>query len=224
MGSKRTKEDDVLKISTSVFVTNFPEQASAKDLWNACKQYGHVVDAFIPNKRSKAGLRVLLAVDEEENPKSKDGVVSSEQNGKQSEDPFNIYSLLNKDKMKNNKEASTKESLEYPPGFTPRENDVENVEMDNQKDNCDGEFGNVNNISDEALNRALLLNGFGGLQLKDLVFGLGLLKLILTKMGKNGRDSEKAWQCADTYFGRILWHGGHWLLKNKISGFMRGGK
>ncbi|GKF42376.1 nucleotide-binding alpha-beta plait domain-containing protein [Tanacetum coccineum] len=41
MGSKRTKEDDVLKISTSVFVTNFPEQASAKDLWNACKQYGH---------------------------------------------------------------------------------------------------------------------------------------------------------------------------------------
>ncbi|GJV47332.1 HAD-like domain protein [Tanacetum coccineum] len=86
---------------------------------------------------------------EEENPKSKDDVVSSEQNGKQSEDPFNIYSLLNKDKMKNNKEASTKESLEYPPGFTPRENDVENVEMDNQKDNCDGEFRNVNNISDE---------------------------------------------------------------------------
>ncbi|GJY20271.1 DIE2/ALG10 family protein [Tanacetum coccineum] len=57
MGSKRTKEDDVLKIFTSVFVTNFPEQASAKDLWNACKQYGHVVDAFIPNKRSKAGKR-----------------------------------------------------------------------------------------------------------------------------------------------------------------------
>ncbi|GKE70171.1 nucleotide-binding alpha-beta plait domain-containing protein [Tanacetum coccineum] len=57
MGSKRTKEDDVLKISTSVFVTNFSEQASAKDLWNACKQYGHVVDAFIPNKRSKAGKR-----------------------------------------------------------------------------------------------------------------------------------------------------------------------
>ncbi|GKB85526.1 RNA-directed DNA polymerase, eukaryota [Tanacetum coccineum] len=85
----------------------------------------------------------------EENPKSNDGVVSSEQNGKQSEDPFNIYSLLNKDKMKNNKEASTKESLEYPPGFTPRENDVKKVEMDNQKDNFDGEFGNVNNISDE---------------------------------------------------------------------------
>ncbi|GKA84945.1 RNA-directed DNA polymerase, eukaryota, partial [Tanacetum coccineum] len=266
MGSKRTKEDDVLKISTSVFVTNFPEQASAKDLWNACKQYGHVVDAFIPNKRSKAGKRfgfvrfikvfdverlvgnlctvwigrhrihanaarfhrpkgstsshqpayerkdqrcdvigntkdnghrddvssyanvvkeliqassefitdervtmveikgiplkvwnalllfvfaskwgnllnmvetwrkedyhckktLCFSLRREENLKSKDGVVSSEQNSKQSEDPFNIYSLLNKDKMKNNKEASTKESLEYPPDFTPRENDVKN--------------------------------------------------------------------------------------------------
>ncbi|GJW77123.1 nucleotide-binding alpha-beta plait domain-containing protein [Tanacetum coccineum] len=31
--------------------------ARAKGLWNACKQYGHVVDAFIPNKRSKAGKR-----------------------------------------------------------------------------------------------------------------------------------------------------------------------
>ncbi|GKD11676.1 nucleotide-binding alpha-beta plait domain-containing protein [Tanacetum coccineum] len=297
MGSQRTKEDDVMKISMSVFVANFPEQTSAKDLWNACKQYGHVVDAFIPNKRSKAGkrfgfvrfikvfhvellvgnlctvwigthiihanatrfhrpkgsinrrqsnlkgeirdtsngnikdnglrdnassyahvvkefgvlenLKVALGnegftnidlrylgktywvraieisgwtpdldnqndeesdsedeefegvckenfdesdeevqgendvsrvsdtVVEEENPKSKDGVVSSDQTRTQS--VFNIYSLLNKDKMKNNKEASTKESLEYPPGFTPREDDVGNDEMVKQRDNC-GEF------------------------------------------------------------------------------------
>ncbi|GJY08518.1 DIE2/ALG10 family protein [Tanacetum coccineum] len=57
MGSQRTKEDDVQRISTSVFVTNFPEYACAKDLWNACKQYGYVVDAFIPNRRSKAGKK-----------------------------------------------------------------------------------------------------------------------------------------------------------------------
>ncbi|GKB17791.1 zinc finger, BED-type, phospholipase-like, homeodomain-like protein [Tanacetum coccineum] len=57
MGSQRTKEDDVQRISTSVFVTNFPEYACAKDLWNTCKQYGYVVDAFIPNKRSKAGKK-----------------------------------------------------------------------------------------------------------------------------------------------------------------------
>nr|GEX66901.1 DIE2/ALG10 family [Tanacetum cinerariifolium] len=54
-GSQRSKEDEVHKISTSVFVTNFPDQSCVKDLWNACKQYGYVVDVFIPNRTSKAG-------------------------------------------------------------------------------------------------------------------------------------------------------------------------
>nr|GEY24798.1 RNA-directed DNA polymerase, eukaryota, reverse transcriptase zinc-binding domain protein [Tanacetum cinerariifolium] len=53
-----TKEEDVAKISTSLFITNFPESTSAKEMFNACKQYGHVVDTFIPTKRSKAGKRV----------------------------------------------------------------------------------------------------------------------------------------------------------------------
>ncbi|PWA76286.1 hypothetical protein CTI12_AA064830 [Artemisia annua] len=57
MGSYRSKEDDIQKISTSVFVTNFPDQFLAKDLWNTCKQYGYVVDAYIPNRRSKAVKR-----------------------------------------------------------------------------------------------------------------------------------------------------------------------
>nr|GEX65242.1 RNA-directed DNA polymerase, eukaryota, reverse transcriptase zinc-binding domain protein [Tanacetum cinerariifolium] len=57
MGSQCSKEDKVQKISTSVFVTNFPDQFTAKELWNTCKQYGYVVDAFIPNRRSKAGKR-----------------------------------------------------------------------------------------------------------------------------------------------------------------------
>ncbi|GJU85921.1 nucleotide-binding alpha-beta plait domain-containing protein [Tanacetum coccineum] len=57
MGSQRLKEDVVHKISTSVFVTNFADQSNAKDLWNACKQYRYVVDAFIPNRRSKACKR-----------------------------------------------------------------------------------------------------------------------------------------------------------------------
>lgn len=47
----------MLRISTSVFVTNFPDKVSAKDLWNACKEYGQVVDSFIPNRRSKIGKR-----------------------------------------------------------------------------------------------------------------------------------------------------------------------
>ncbi|GKA51774.1 nucleotide-binding alpha-beta plait domain-containing protein [Tanacetum coccineum] len=54
---ERSKEDEVHKISTSLFVTNFPHQFNAKDLWNTCKNYGTMVDAYIPNTRSKAGKR-----------------------------------------------------------------------------------------------------------------------------------------------------------------------
>nr|GEV00337.1 RNA-directed DNA polymerase, eukaryota, reverse transcriptase zinc-binding domain protein [Tanacetum cinerariifolium] len=57
MGGPRSKEDEVHKISISLFISNFSDQFTAKDLFNTCKQYGHVVDAFIPNKRSKAGKR-----------------------------------------------------------------------------------------------------------------------------------------------------------------------
>ncbi|GJT33083.1 RNA-directed DNA polymerase, eukaryota [Tanacetum coccineum] len=57
MGVYRTKEDDVAKISTSIYVTNFPESTNAKELFHACKAYGHVVDSFIPNKRAKNGKR-----------------------------------------------------------------------------------------------------------------------------------------------------------------------
>ncbi|GJX29134.1 RNA-directed DNA polymerase, eukaryota, reverse transcriptase zinc-binding domain protein [Tanacetum coccineum] len=52
MGHHRSNEDDVHKISTSIFVTNFPDQFSTKDLWKACSQYGRVTDAFIPNRRA----------------------------------------------------------------------------------------------------------------------------------------------------------------------------
>ncbi|GJY30759.1 nucleotide-binding alpha-beta plait domain-containing protein, partial [Tanacetum coccineum] len=58
MGDRRSKEDEVLKISTSIFVTNFLDQFNAKYLWNVCKKYGNVIDAFIPNKRSKSGKRI----------------------------------------------------------------------------------------------------------------------------------------------------------------------
>nr|GEU58694.1 nucleotide-binding alpha-beta plait domain-containing protein [Tanacetum cinerariifolium] len=51
-GSQRSKEDDVQKISTSVF-----DGYGAKDLWNTFKLYGHVVDVFIPDRRTKADKR-----------------------------------------------------------------------------------------------------------------------------------------------------------------------
>ncbi|GJY80897.1 RNA-directed DNA polymerase, eukaryota, reverse transcriptase zinc-binding domain protein [Tanacetum coccineum] len=55
MGSQRSKEDDVNRISISIFVSNFPDSFSAKELFQTCKQYGHVVDSFIPQKRTKEG-------------------------------------------------------------------------------------------------------------------------------------------------------------------------
>ncbi|GJZ24757.1 nucleotide-binding alpha-beta plait domain-containing protein [Tanacetum coccineum] len=55
MGDRRSKEDHVNQISTSIYVTNFPEQFSYRDLWKECQVYGRVVDAYIPNRRSKAG-------------------------------------------------------------------------------------------------------------------------------------------------------------------------
>ncbi|PWA79876.1 hypothetical protein CTI12_AA199580 [Artemisia annua] len=53
----RTKEDDLAKVSISIYVTNFPESCSAKDLFQSCKVYGHVVDSYIPLKRSKSRKR-----------------------------------------------------------------------------------------------------------------------------------------------------------------------
>nr|GEX71129.1 RNA-directed DNA polymerase, eukaryota [Tanacetum cinerariifolium] len=57
MGSRISKEDDLNCISTSIFVTNFLESTSAKELFHHCKQYGHVVDAYIPVKRTRSGKR-----------------------------------------------------------------------------------------------------------------------------------------------------------------------
>nr|GEX94763.1 nucleotide-binding alpha-beta plait domain-containing protein [Tanacetum cinerariifolium] len=56
-GFVHSKEDDVSRISNSIFVSNFSDQFSAKDLFNTCKQYGHVIDSFIPLKRTKDGKR-----------------------------------------------------------------------------------------------------------------------------------------------------------------------
>nr|GEZ99155.1 RNA-directed DNA polymerase, eukaryota, nucleotide-binding alpha-beta plait domain protein [Tanacetum cinerariifolium] len=54
---RRSNADDVSKVAKSVFVTNFSESISARDLWKSCSVYGTVVDIFIPSKKSKAGKR-----------------------------------------------------------------------------------------------------------------------------------------------------------------------
>ncbi|GJR58953.1 RNA-directed DNA polymerase, eukaryota, nucleotide-binding alpha-beta plait domain protein [Tanacetum coccineum] len=55
--SLQSKYDQTSNISKSVFISNFPNDCTSKDLWKACNDYGTVVDVFIPNKRSKTGKR-----------------------------------------------------------------------------------------------------------------------------------------------------------------------
>ncbi|GKA14497.1 RNA-directed DNA polymerase, eukaryota, nucleotide-binding alpha-beta plait domain protein, partial [Tanacetum coccineum] len=55
--SLQSKLDQTAKISKSVFITNFSEECTSKDLWKVCNDYGTVIDVFIPNKRSKSGKR-----------------------------------------------------------------------------------------------------------------------------------------------------------------------
>nr|GEW38823.1 hypothetical protein [Tanacetum cinerariifolium] len=57
MNSVRSKEDHIIGISKSVFVTNFLDYFGSQDLWSLCEAYGKVVDVFIPNRKSKAGKR-----------------------------------------------------------------------------------------------------------------------------------------------------------------------
>ncbi|PWA87940.1 hypothetical protein CTI12_AA121160 [Artemisia annua] len=57
MENRRLKEDMVNQVSTSIFVTNFPDQFSFRDLWKECDVYGKVIDVYIPNRRSKTGKR-----------------------------------------------------------------------------------------------------------------------------------------------------------------------
>nr|GEZ23965.1 ribonuclease H-like domain-containing protein [Tanacetum cinerariifolium] len=50
----RRTNNDVFKISKLVYMTNFLEYTSARDLWKTCSVYGTVVDVFILSKTSKA--------------------------------------------------------------------------------------------------------------------------------------------------------------------------
>nr|GEZ74519.1 RNA-directed DNA polymerase, eukaryota [Tanacetum cinerariifolium] len=52
-----SNEDHTQRISHSIFVTNFPDNITSRDLGRECNVYGTVVDVFIPLKKSQAGKR-----------------------------------------------------------------------------------------------------------------------------------------------------------------------
>nr|GEV96701.1 hypothetical protein [Tanacetum cinerariifolium] len=49
--SFRSYDDQTQKVSRSIFVTNFPETVTSRDLWKTCGAYGTMVDVFIPFKK-----------------------------------------------------------------------------------------------------------------------------------------------------------------------------
>ncbi|KAK9063096.1 hypothetical protein SSX86_016966 [Deinandra increscens subsp. villosa] len=48
---------DLQKVSTSVFITNFPPSSTSQDLWKVCDKWGHVSDVYISQRLSKSGRR-----------------------------------------------------------------------------------------------------------------------------------------------------------------------
>lgn len=49
--------DAIDRVTTSIFVSNIPWKATAKDIWEECNKWGTVIDVFIPAKLSKSGVR-----------------------------------------------------------------------------------------------------------------------------------------------------------------------
>ncbi|GJY97335.1 nucleotide-binding alpha-beta plait domain-containing protein [Tanacetum coccineum] len=93
---------------------------------------------------------------EEKLPKTNVEEVSFGQNDANSEDPFNLYDLLNKKKDDNNKRASVEDSLKFPSGFTSKdakEATEEHPNMSNESKRVSGE-------------------GFHSIQEEETVFGV----------------------------------------------------
>nr|GEU83588.1 nucleotide-binding alpha-beta plait domain-containing protein [Tanacetum cinerariifolium]GEX36990.1 nucleotide-binding alpha-beta plait domain-containing protein [Tanacetum cinerariifolium] len=91
----------------------------------------------VKRKESEGDSEINVVPDtmfEEESHKTNGGEASVGRNEMRSEDPFNIYDLLNKEKEDNKNDFSAADSLKYPPGFTPRE-DVEVCEEQSNKRN-----------------------------------------------------------------------------------------
>ncbi|GJX36355.1 reverse transcriptase domain, reverse transcriptase zinc-binding domain protein, partial [Tanacetum coccineum] len=63
--------NDLLKISTSVYVSNFPSHLTVRELWNICGKKGTLADVFIANHKNKLGqmfgfCRFIKVVDSED--------------------------------------------------------------------------------------------------------------------------------------------------------------
>ncbi|MCI14413.1 endonuclease/exonuclease/phosphatase family protein, partial [Trifolium medium] len=56
-GKRRDFIHNLDKVTTSFFITNFPNEATSEDLWELFLQYGKVGEVYIPKKLDKRGRR-----------------------------------------------------------------------------------------------------------------------------------------------------------------------
>nr|GEY98995.1 hypothetical protein [Tanacetum cinerariifolium] len=73
---------------------------------------------------------------------------SSGNQGNKSEDPFDLYPLLNKNKGEKNKDSNCCASLKFPPGFTPSVEKEVGCNMDKHELNYDNLNGGASNQGD----------------------------------------------------------------------------
>ncbi|GJY56719.1 hypothetical protein Tco_0455834 [Tanacetum coccineum] len=128
MGSHKSKEDDVSKISTSIFITNFPVTFSARiyeDMGQV--EWGQLVCSGGEGNKRLWLRNVIIpqlclktCFEERSQNYNKPEELSTGQKENHSKDPFNIYELLNKKKDNVESEDKSKHSPQYPPGYTPK--------------------------------------------------------------------------------------------------------
>nr|GEY84947.1 hypothetical protein [Tanacetum cinerariifolium] len=51
----KSSADDLAKVSTSVYISNFPSHLTLRELWNICGKKGMLADVFIANHKNKMG-------------------------------------------------------------------------------------------------------------------------------------------------------------------------
>ncbi|GJZ99205.1 RNA-directed DNA polymerase, eukaryota [Tanacetum coccineum] len=135
------------------WVPDFVEQNDEENESDDENFEGELNEDILRNDEDLEGDNEMNAVPdtlfEDELSKSNGGEAFVGQNEMQSEDPFNIYTLLNKKKEDNKKGSSTNDSLKYPPGFTPREDIETDVEKSNQRNGSVREIGEEVKVSDD---------------------------------------------------------------------------
>nr|GEX08440.1 nucleotide-binding alpha-beta plait domain-containing protein [Tanacetum cinerariifolium] len=178
-GSQRSKEEDVQKISTSVFVTNFPNGYGAKDLWNTCKLYGHVVDFLFLTEKQKQVPGWVLKFEE-------DGEEGYDVNDRSHED--DTYGGVS-EKLKDVEGESDREEVPET-NFEGLPN--KSIFEGNSVRNWDGEvviMGDFNEVCDISERFGSIFNKHGAEAFNSFIVNAGLVEARLHKESLNSRKS-----------------------------------